>query len=282
MAEPSALPPSWEVPQKFRDRLGKQVGRQRVMLSEGHLLLVLHRPPDPEEITRWGRYFWRKPDGSWTSSDLGSGPQALGRHLEEYAELLEQYDKREEEAVDAEDYFAVIEALAPVHRSTRHMYLTLQEARKNVPQDREIIDFRDRAYEIERTAELLYQECQNSLEFIMARRAEEQAGSSRRMALSAHRLNILAAFFFPIATLSTIFGTNFVHGWEEVAAPIPFLAMLALGLILGFILKSFVAEELHKPAPKRTGRDGSPRNGPNTPYRNEKPPSGSDRRFAGR
>lgn len=282
MAEQSTLPQLWQVPQEFRDRLGKQAGRQRAMLAEGHLLLVLHRPPDPEQVERWGRYFWRKPDGTWTSNELGNGPRALGRHLDEYAELLEKHDQQEAVAADAEDYFAVLEPLAPVHRAARHLYQTLQEARKMVPQDRDLINFRDRAYEIERTAELLYQETRNSLDFTMARRAEEQAESSGRMARSAHRLNLLAAFFFPIATLSAIFGVNLAHGWEEAAAPLPFLAMLAFGLALGFVLKSFVTEDAIKPVRKRVSVDRPQSAEPRRPYRKDAAPSDSGRRFPGR
>lgn len=277
MAEQSTLPPSWEIPQKFRDRLGKQAGRQRAMLSEGHLLLILHRPPDPGEVKRWGRYFWRKPDGTWASSDLGAGPQALTRHLDEYAEVLKEYDQQEEEAASAEDYFTVLDGVAPVHRSARHLYETLQEARKMVREDRNVINFRDRAHEIERTAELLYRETQHSLDFAIARRAEEQAKSTRRMALSAHRLNLLAAFFFPIATLSTIFGANLDHGFETDYAPLPFLALVAFGLALGFLLKSFVTEDLHRPVPQRVPPQGLARNGPRTPYRKETAPPDSDR-----
>jgi hypothetical protein len=282
MADQSALPPSWEVPQEFRDRLGKQAGRQRAMLYEGHLLLILHRPPRPDDPKRSGRLFWRKPDGSWISSELGSGPQALSRHLDQYAEVLEKYDKQEEAAVDADDYFAVLEPLAPVHRATRHLHQTFQEARKMLPQDRDLINFRDRAYEIERMAELLYQETQNSLRFLTARRAEEQAASSQRMAVSAHRLNVLAAFFFPIATLSTIFGANLAHGWEQEAAPIPFLAMLIVGLAFGFLLKSFVTEDLRKPAPKSAADGSPPRDGLRTPNRVQKVPTGWGRPYSGR
>ncbi len=277
MADHSTLPPSWQVPQEFRDRLGKRAGRQRPMLSEGHLLLVLHRPPLPGDVRRWGRYFWRKPDGSWDSSDLGSGPRALGRHLDEYAELLEKYDKQAEDAAGAEDYFAVLEGLAPVHRTARHLYQTLQEARKIVPQDRDVINFRDRAYEVERTAELLYEETRNALDFTMARRAEEQASSGRRMALSAHRLNVLAAFFFPIATLSAIFGVNLEHGFESVSAPLPFLGILGFGLVLGLILKSFVTEYPHRPVRERVASDGLRGTGPRTPDRTERAPSEPDR-----
>ena len=61
---------------------------------------------------------------------------------------------------------------------------------------------------------LLYNEARNSLDFSIARRGEEQARSSHRMAVSAHRLNLLAAFFFPIATLTALFGVNLRHGLE--------------------------------------------------------------------
>ena len=67
------LPTSWEVPQVFRDRLGSRVGRQRAMVAEGHLLLVLHAPPAPDQDEREGRFFWRKPDGTWVSDRMGVG-----------------------------------------------------------------------------------------------------------------------------------------------------------------------------------------------------------------
>lgn len=283
MAEPSTLlPPTWEVPQEFRNRLGKQVGRQRAMVADGHLLLILHQPPASEHVKRVGRYFWRKPDGSWVSSDLGHGPRALGRHLDEYAEVLEKYDKQEEEAAGAEDYFAVLEALGPVHRSVRHLHQTLQEARKAVPKARDLIDFRDRAYEIERTAELLYSETHNGLNFTMARQSEQQAKNSRRMAVSAYRLNLLAAFFFPLATLAALFGVNLEHGFENAAAPLPFLGVVVFGLILGFVLQSFVTQDSYGPSQGGTHADG--RRGPDRrkPGRVETGPSRSDRPLARR
>ena len=248
MAEQSPLPPHWEVPQKFRDRLGKEAGRQRAMHHDGHLLLVMHRPPEPEEVQRGGRYFWRRPDGAWASNELGSGTQALGRHLEEYAELVEQCDRQEEAAVTAEDYFSVLNRLGPIDRAAGHMHQVLQEARKLVPGDRDLLILRDRAYEIERTADLLYRQTRNSLDFAMARQAEEHAQSSHHMAVSSHRLNLLAAFFFPIAALTALFGVNLRHGLENEYAPWPFLIVLAIGLMFGFVLTSFVTFD-----PERTG-----------------------------
>ena len=60
MTNRSILPAVWQVPQEFRDRLGDRAGRQRAMAADGHLLLVLHRPPGPEDAERSGRFFWRR------------------------------------------------------------------------------------------------------------------------------------------------------------------------------------------------------------------------------
>jgi hypothetical protein len=253
----SLIPRSWEVPDLFRRRLGNRVGRQRLMSADGHLLLVLHAPPQPNEIERQGRFLWRRPDGTWTSSDLGSGVQAVNRHLELYADLIQKRDEQEEGAASAEDYFQILDALSPLMRSARHQHLVFQEARKECPEDREIINFRDRAYEIERNAELLYSETKHSLDYAVAKRAEEQAESSRHMAVAAHRLNLLAAFFFPIATLSSIFATSLRHGLEDYLPPLPLLAMVGIGLLAGCILTGFVArQQLARRRPTNSHRQG--------------------------
>lgn len=240
MAAKSILPAVWDVPDQFRKRLGEKAGRQRTMFADGHLLLVLHQPPRPDETERVGRYFWRKGDGTWSSSDLGGGPGALKKHLTEYAELVERYDRDEEAAVSAEEYFAILNNLAPLHRAARNLHSVLQEARKLCPDDRDIINLRDQAYEIERTAELLYNDAKNALDYAVAKRAEEQAHASHQMAISAHRLNLLVAFFFPLATLSAVFGMNLLHGLETLRAPIPLITIVALGLMFGAILAAFV------------------------------------------
>ncbi|MBC8872066.1 MAG: hypothetical protein H8E44_21760 [Planctomycetes bacterium] len=240
METKSLLPHVWDVPEVFRKRLGSKAGRQRTMMADGHLLLVLHQPPEPDEVERRGRFIWRQPDGTWTSNDLGSGPSVMNRHLDQFAEVIHKYDEMEENATSADDYFAVLEAVAPIHRSTRHLHQVLQEARQAFPDVREIINFRDRAYEIERTAELLYSETKNALDFAVAKQAEEQAKASHRMAVSAHRLNVLAAFFFPLATLSAIFGVNLLHGFEDLPPPVPFLMMLGAGLLSGILLMKFI------------------------------------------
>ena len=238
------LPREWEIPQQLRDRLGEQVGRQRAMAADGHLLVILHDPPGPEEVDRCGRFFWRQPDGTWHASQ-GNGPQALANYLEEYEQLLEGLEEQEKGADTAREYFEVLRDLAPLLRAARNMYLALQQARDLVPRSKGLINLRDAAYSNERLAELLYSDTKNSLDFVIARRTEEQAAASHQMAVSSHRLNVLVAFFFPIATLSAIFGVNMRFGLEEdrVNSIIPFVAMLALGLVSGFVLKSLITRQ---------------------------------------
>jgi hypothetical protein len=243
METPSILPASWRVPQAFRGRLGAKVGRQRVMCADGHLLLVLHRPPRPNEDERTGRFLWRTPEGNWSSNDLGNGAQALNKHLAEYADLIEKYDRMEEQANEADDYYAVLRGISPLLRSTRNLYQVLQEARQECPDDRDIINCRDRAYELERSAELLHSGARHSLEYAVAKRAEEQTRFAHETSASAHRLNRLAAFFFPLATLAAIFGTNLPTGLERFEAPLPFAGVVLLGLALGFMLYVFVTSD---------------------------------------
>lgn len=210
------------------------------MRDAGHLLLVLHAPPQPDDDERGGRFFWRCPDGQWRSHNLGSGPASLRTHLEQYAAAVEKFDQQEDRATSADDYFAVLHGVAPLLRAARHLHQVLQEAREMVPQDRTLIDVRDRAYAVERQADLLYTTAKNGLDFAVARRSEQLAQSGHRMAVSAHRLNVLAAFFFPVATLSAVLGVNLQHGLENQPPPRVFLAMIGGGILCGIVLTLFI------------------------------------------
>ncbi|MFO0871254.1 MAG: hypothetical protein U0935_20205 [Pirellulales bacterium] len=240
MSRRSILPLTWEVPTIFRDRLGDQPGRQRAMFHEEHLLLVLHQPPQPDEAERRGRFFWRQPDGTWMSNDLGGGIGALVRHLSAFDEQLVAYDRLEEAATRSAEYFQVIDAVTPLARAVRHLHEVLQDARQHVPHDRELLNLRDRAYDLDRRADLLLSDARNGLEFALARRAEQQAEEAHRMSTSAHRLNMLASFFFPMVTLAAVLGTNLKHGWEDFSPPWPFVIMMGGGLLCGLLLQTFL------------------------------------------
>jgi len=264
MADTSILPPAWQVPQIFRTRLGAKVGRQRTMVSDGHLMLVLHAPPRPDDNTRIGRFFWRAPDGAWLSKELGSGIAALKKHLDEYEDAIAALERQEEDAHSIEAYFAVLDRLAPLHRAARNLHQVLQEARAAYPEYHDLIDVRDRAYAIERRADLLYSGTKNSLDFAVAKRAEEQARSSERMAAAAYRLNTLAAFFFPILTVTAILGVDLtvvgaLVGFDPQANPMTagfailiFFGILVFGFIAGGVLTSIINQSPPPEEERRT------------------------------
>jgi hypothetical protein len=238
----SPLPPSWELPAEIRSRLGEKLGRQRAMFAAGHLLLILHAPPRADENERVGHVYWRKPDGTWQSNETSGGANTAGKHIEEFAKRLEQLDRAVDEATMARDYFAVMSHLSPLVRTVRNLHKTLQEARELIANDPEIITLRDRAYELERLSELLYEDAKNGLDFAVAKRAEEQSAASHRMEVASHRLNMLAAFFFPLATLSAILGVNLAHGLEaKEHAPWPFWIFVASGTLMGVLLTLFMS-----------------------------------------
>ncbi len=91
--------------------------------------------------------------------------------------------------------------------------------------------------------ELLQADAKNALEFRIARQAESQAESSRQMAVAAHRLNLLAAFFFPLATLTAIFGVNLWLPWSNLRSPLPLVGLLGGGVLAGFLLTVFIGRK---------------------------------------
>jgi hypothetical protein len=244
------IPPDWHVPDLFNHRLGDSAGRQRAMSAEGHLLLVLHAPPRAGVTERTGRLFWRDPEGTWRSKGLGDGPQALKRHVGEFAERVEELEKQWQTAATAADYYLLLREIAPLHRTACHLHATLQQARELIPQDRDLINLRDQVGEIERALELLHGDAKHGLDFTIAHQVEQQAERAYDMAVAAHRLNLLAAIFFPVATLSAIysaiFGMILAHGEQEWSTPALFWFLLGLGLVCGVVLSRFIAR---KPPP---------------------------------
>ncbi len=243
MAQSPLVPANWQLPEVFRRRLGNSVGRQRSMFEESHLLIVAHQVPAADEGVRRGVLFWRSPEGEWKASNGDPGKAAISNLLDAYEKRLEEFDKMEARAVRADEYLPLLDGLAPFQRSLRNLYEVLQEARKVGDGFDELIDVRNRAYELSRSAELLHQDAKNAMDVAVIRRAEEQAVSSERMAKASHRLNILASIFFPLATLGAIFSTTLTEGWSWSRSASPFFAFLLCGGVLGMILVSFVISD---------------------------------------
>ncbi len=236
------IPPNWSsFPDEFRQRLGSTVGRQRSMQADGNLLIVAHHVPEPDEAARRGILFWRDANGEWRCSNGDPGKAALEMHLARYGKRIEECEHALSKAAIADHFLPLLEGLAPIVRSSRNLLETLEEARKAFPNERILIDHRDRAYDLARQSELLYEDAKNSLDVAMVRRADQQAQTAHRMMLAAHRLNVLAALFFPFATLGAILGTTLTDNWTWSQSAIPFLGYVLAGGIAGLLLTRYVS-----------------------------------------
>lgn len=114
----------------------------------------------------------------------------------------------------------ILENVGPLHHAARNLHATLQAAREAIPEDRDLIDLRDWAYDLERTLDLLQRNTQHALDFHSVQ--------------VANRLNVLAAIFFPVTAIASVFGMNLVSGFEG-SSTLVFWSVLLVGIALGFV-----------------------------------------------
>lgn len=236
----AVLPKTWKVPETFTNRLGEQAGHQRMMAADGHLLLILHKVPQPGEADRVANVFWRDPSGVWKSTGGGSGIAELRAHLDEFGVTIDKLEDRMQQPPNAETYFDILQHTGPLLRTVRNMHTALQQAREAFSGDRNIIVARDKASELERAVELLHADAKNGMEYMVARQSEEQAKNSEQLLVAGHRLNLLIAIFLPLTALGSAFGMNFRHGLEHITSPLLFWGTLAGGILLGFLVKALL------------------------------------------
>jgi hypothetical protein len=233
------LPSTWELPDKISARFGTSAGKQRSMFADGHLVIVAHVVPDPDKRERDAALFWRHPDGTWRSAGgARGGLSGLRSLVDDYKKRVDLLEDSVSDAKRAADYFAALQAIAPVHRAVRNLHRALQEARESVTNDRDIIALRDLASDIERTAEIAHADAKSGLEFAIAHQAEEQSRMQQHIARSSHKLNLIAALFLPITAVATIFGVNLRHGMETAYAPYLFWGLLAAAFVLGLVVRA--------------------------------------------
>ncbi len=244
------IPPTWNLPETIRARLGANTyGRQRAIIEDGHVLLVLHKPPGPDDRTREGVLFWRNTAGEWQCNRGGPGPGGLKRHVQSYVDLEGKLTQDYEVAAGSNAFFDLLEALTPLNRAARSMHAALQDAREAIKQDAFIIEVRDLAYEAERNFDLLVEDVRNAIHHTTAREAEIQAQASKEALTASHRLNILAALFLPLTAVTSLFGMSFSRGMDE-HIPAMFWMIFAGGVGLGFVMKSWVtAKPKAQPVP---------------------------------
>jgi hypothetical protein len=236
----SLIPNQWAVPKRFRERVGESAGRQRQMTFEGQLLLVLHEVPKAGVPERAARLFWRDQAGAWKSAGQGNGVGPLRMHVGEFEAAVDALEERLREAKSATEYFEVLKAATPLERTSRNLLRTLQEARDAID-DRELINLRDRAGEVERAAELLSSEARDGLDFTSAQQAEAQSKVSLQLARDGHKLNTIAAVFLPITELASIFSMTLRSGLETWGSPGLFWVIVAAGVALGLTMRARIA-----------------------------------------
>jgi hypothetical protein len=244
MEKISYVPKTWELPMTIRKRLGTSVGKQRLMNEDGNLLLILHQVPKAEDDEiRTAVLFWRNLAGEWKSTPTHGGLAGLEVHVGLYRTAIHQLDEDVEAAKTPRQYFDVMRRMNPLQRSVRNMAAVLQATREAVPDDTRIINLRDQAVDLERGIELIVADAKAGMEFTLAESANQHALSAEAASREARRLNRLAAFFFPLATLVAVFGMS---SPDEVVGYPNFRTVLLAGILLGLIVYSLVSVKIRK------------------------------------
>lgn len=236
----------------FHDRLGHEAGAQRAMFHDGHLLIILHEVPEPGDPERTGLFFWRNPDGVWKTSARGAGFSAITSLLDRYGRQVDVLEAGADKADEIDALFEVLRHVSPLRRAANNLAKALQQAREAVG-GRDLIGQRDRAFELVRGCELVMQDAKHALDYAMARQAEVQAHADRQTARAAERLNHLAAIFLPLTLVASLFGMNLPSGLETTSVA-PFWAVVAGGLLVGFIVGQLIARRRKPRAETKEGR----------------------------
>jgi hypothetical protein len=234
---------NWKLPAAIEARLGTEsYGSQRAIYEDQHLLLVLHEPPTGSQNEREVAVFLRQPSGKWLYHGVENGDFALKQLLDRYRSKLAELDDRGSKASSADELFQILDQAIPMARAASNMKEALQTAREILKPDPQLIDARDQAVELARGLELLVADARLTLDYRLARNAEEQVRASLAVNRAQQKLNILAALTFPLMTLATVFGMNLRSGMESMS-PMVFWSVLAAGIVLGLSVRSWVAPD---------------------------------------
>lgn len=240
MTQNKTIPGNWALPDVITNRLGSSAGKQRVIAEDGHILVVLHKVPGKDDSHREILFLWRNAENQWHSTERGNGLSTLTDHLDKYSILEEKLDQQYENATASSDYFDLLEILAPVLRTIKNSCTTLQTAREIAGS--EVIDYRDKAEELQRSFDLLYIDCKNGLEYAIAKKAEEQSELQKQAIHVGHRLNIIMALFLPVTAAASLLGMNVPHGLET-SSPWVFAGIVGFFGLLGLLMKSWVTKK---------------------------------------
>ncbi|MEK6232265.1 MAG: CorA family divalent cation transporter [Luteolibacter sp.] len=239
MEEKLILPEHYELEREILEQLSDRPGHQRCVVGHDELLLVLHEVPKARVPEREALFFWRRMDGRWIQPG-GPGLDEVGGLLERYANVIDANEELLEKLESAQDLFRILRQAGPLARSLRNGVAALDQALVQEYEDKEVRNYRDRAQELERAAELLQVEARETMLFWQAEAAEEHKKSSDRLGNILFKLNLVTGFFLPLVALGGLFGMNvnlpdFVRGL--------FWWIFLGGLMVGGMLLWYVARE---------------------------------------
>jgi Mg2+ and Co2+ transporter CorA len=234
---------SWKLPPEILKRLGNNTyGRQRVIHEVDHILIILHKPPSPDSHERESVVFLYTPAGEFVCNGKHNGKNKLLELIEEYRALYDSLDARFDEANELESLFEIIKHLTPLTRAANNMAQTMQAAREILKDNDLILTVRDESHDIARAIELLFHDAKATLDYRIALHLEAQTKKTQQIAQAQHKLNILAAFTFPLMALATLFGANLHHGLEGLH-PVFFVVFVFIALTIGNLVKMWVSKE---------------------------------------
>ena len=215
------LPAGLDIPLEIRTHIGDRAGRQRELVADGHLVMVLHKAPVSRLKHRESVFFWRPPSGDWRSTERSQPKTVLDAMITEYEDAIDSLSEAHESATSATQKFSVLERVGPLNRAIRNMTDTLGKANatiENAEAESELQKFVDHASDVARACELLQEDARNSLDFHIARQGEIQAAHSREVEKTTHRLNTMATMFLPLTAMASVFGMNLRSGLEQAPA----------------------------------------------------------------
>ncbi|MCH2174448.1 MAG: CorA family divalent cation transporter [Lentisphaeria bacterium] len=234
------LPISWKLPVGIKQHLGGGAGKQRVIHSDGQILMILHKLPEIGKNSRVGVLFFKDEKGQWNSDQKQSPEHAMKRLIKEYNSAILNLEEGADHAHTAQDYFDIQHQLVPICRAVRNLKATMLKAHDLAPECEFITQYLDDAEDLDRISDILRIDVRNAADYSMAKQAEEQSRKSDEISLSAHKLNMLVATFLPVTAIAAIFGMNLKTGLEHFNSPFLFWGLMLCSMAIGFIVKGFL------------------------------------------
>lgn len=238
------LPAHFELEPELRELLSSRPGHQRCIEGRDEILLVVHEVPKAGVPERDALFFWRRHDGRWVQPG-GPGLNEMSDLLARYERVIDDHEEVINSTNTASQIYGTLRHAGPIVRAIRNLVSALERAMVAEPEDRDLRTLRDRAKEVERAAELLENDARVTLEFWSAKQSEEQAVASQHLWHIAYRINLLAAFFLPLAAVGALLDMNI----ELPAFVRPlFWIIFTIGIVLGGLLLWWLGRRAERPA----------------------------------